>query len=73
MITEICRLHSKLNFDQEIILKMTRYEAETKIVKADILKKVGPTTLKVIKPNGEIRLINTNYVVIAYYGRRSLL
>ena len=73
MITEICKLHAQLDFDNELRIKFARYEYETIIHKADIIKIVSDKTLKVIKPNGEIRLINTDQIIIVYMGRRSLL
>ena len=73
MITEICKLHSQLDFDTEIRIKFSRYEYETLIHKADIIKIVGDNVLKVLKPNGEIRLINVDQIIIVYMGRRTLL
>ena len=73
MINEICKLHSKLDFNTEILINMSRYDYQTKIQKADIIKKVDNNTLKVIRPSGEICLINTNYCMLVYYHRRSLL
>ena len=75
MIREICKLHSQLDFDKQILIKFNRFEHETAIQKADILKIEGTDddVLKVIKPNGEIRLINSNHIIMAYFTRRTLL
>ena len=73
MINEICKMHSKLDFNTEILIKMSRYDYETKIQKEDIIKKVNGTTLKVLRPSGEICLVNLRYAIIVYYHRRSLL
>ena len=35
MINEICKLHSKLDFNTEILINMSRYDYQTKIQKAD--------------------------------------
>ena len=73
MINEICRLHSKLDFSTEILIKMSRYDYETKIQKEDIIKKADNNTLKVIRPTGEICLVNLKYAIMVYYHRRPLL
>ena len=75
MITEICKLHSQLDFDTEIRIKFARYEYETLIHKSDILKIEGENdnVLKVLKPDGEIRLINIDQIIIVYMGRRLFL
>jgi hypothetical protein len=75
MIREICKLHSQLDFDNEIRIKFSRYEYETAIHKSDLIKIEGEddNVLKVIKPNGEIRLINSNHIIMAYFTRRTLL
>ena len=75
MINEICKLHAKLDFDTEIRIKFSRYEYETVINKADIIKITGENddVLKVLKPNGEIRLVNINQIIMVYMGRRSFL
>ncbi len=73
MIREICKLHSQLDFDNEIRIKFSRYEYETAIHKSDLIKIEGEddNVLKVIKPNGEIRLINVDQIIIVYKGKRS--
>ncbi len=73
MITEICKLHSQLDFDQEIRIKFTRYDYETVIRKSDIIKTVNDTILKVIRPDGQIKLINVEKIIIVYIGRRPLI
>ena len=75
MIREICKLHRQLDFDQEIRIKFARYEYETLIHKSDILKIEGENdnVLKVLKPDGEIRLINIDQIIIVYMGRRLFL
>ena len=73
MINEICKLHSKLDEGTEILIKMTRYDYESKIQKTDKIVKADDTTLKVIRPTGEICLINTNYIMVVYYHRRPFL
>ena len=75
MIREICKLHRQLDFDQEIRIKFARYEYETTIYKSDIIKIEGENdnVLKVIRPDGGIRLINVDQIIIVYLGRRSLL
>jgi hypothetical protein len=73
MITQICRLHKKLDQDTEIVIKLATDERQTIIQEEDILEKVNYNTLKVTKPKGEIRLINADYIMIVYYGRRALL
>ena len=75
MITEICKLHSQLDFDKELRIKFSRYEYETVINKSDILKIEGKddNVLKVIRPDGQIRLINVDQIIIVYLGRRSLI
>ena len=75
MITEICKLHAKLDFDKELRIKFSRYEYETVINKSDILKIEGKddNVLKVLRPDGQIRLINVDQIIIVYLGRRSLI
>ena len=75
MITEICKLHSQLDFDKELRIKFSRYEYETVINKSDILKIEGKddNVLKVLRPDGQIRLINVDQIIIVYLGRRSLI
>jgi hypothetical protein len=75
MITEICKLHSQLDFDKELRIKFSRYEYETVINKSDILKIEGKddNVLKVIRPDGQIRLINVDQIIVVYLGRRSLI
>jgi hypothetical protein len=75
MITEICKLHSQLDFDKEPRIKFARYEYETVINKSDILKIEGKddNVLKVIRPDGQIRLINVDQIIVVYLGRRSLI
>jgi hypothetical protein len=75
MITEICKLHSQLDFDKELRIKFSRYEYETVINKSDILKIEGKddNVLKVIRPDGQIRLINVDQIIVVYFGRRSLI
>ena len=76
MITEICRLHRKLDSETEIVIKLAGDERQTIIHEDDTLQKVDNHTLKVIKPKGtfnpkgEIRLINLEYAMIVYYCRR---
>ena len=75
MIREICKLHSQLDFDKELRIKFSRYEYETVINKSDILKIDGKddNVLKVIRPDGQIKLINVDQIIVVYLGRRSLL
>lgn len=75
MIREICKLHSQLDFDKELRIKFSRYEYETVINKSDILKIEGKddNVLKVIRPDGQIRLINVDQIIVVYLGRRSLI
>ena len=75
MITEICKLHSQLDFDKELRIKFSRYEYETVINKSDILKIEGKddNVLKVLRPDGQIRLINVDQIIVVYLGRRSLI
>ena len=75
MITEICKLHSQLDIDKELRIKFSRYEYETVINKSDILKIEGKddNVLKVIRPDGQIRLINVDQIIVVYLGRRSLI
>ena len=75
MIREICKLHSQLDFDKELRIKFSRYEYETVINKSDILKIEGKddNVLKVLRPDGQIRLINVDQIIIVYLGRRSLI
>ena len=75
MITEICKLHSQLDFDKELRIKFSRYEYETVINKSDTLKIEGKddNVLKVIRPDGQIRLINVDQIIVVYLGRRSLI
>ena len=70
MIHEICKLHSRLGSDTELLIKMTRYDYECKIRKEDRIMKVDGHTLKVTRPSGEISLINTNYIMVVYYYSR---
>jgi hypothetical protein len=75
MIREICKLHSQLDFDKELRIKFSRYEYETVINKSDILKIEGKddNVLKVLRPDGQIRLINVDQIIVVYLGRRSLI
>ena len=75
MIRQICKLHSQLDFDKELRIKFNRFEHETIIHKADTLKIEGENddVLKVIKPSGEIRLINSNHIIMVYFTRRHVL
>ena len=75
MIREICKLHNQLDFDKELRIKFSRYEYETVINKSDILKIEGKddNVLKVIRPDGQIRLINVDQIIVVYLGRRSLI
>ena len=75
MITEICKLHSQLDFDKELRIKFSRYEYETVINKSDILKIEGKddNVLKVIRPDGQIKLINVDKIIIVYKGRRAFV
>ncbi len=75
MIRQICKLHSQLDFDKELRIKFSRYEYETVINKSDILKIEGKddNVLKVIRPDGQIRLINVDQIIVVYLGRRSLI
>ena len=75
MIREICKLHSQLDFDKQILIKFNRFEHETAIQKADILKIVGENcnVLKVIRPDGQIKLINVDQIIIVYKGRRTFV
>ena len=75
MITEICKLHSQLDFDKELRIKFSRYEYETVINKSDVLKIEGKddNVLKVLRPDGQIRLINVDQIIVVYLGRRSLI
>ena len=75
MITEICKLHRQLDFDKELRIKFSRYEYETVINKSDILKIEGKddNVLKVLRPDGQIRLINVDQIIVVYLGRRSLI
>ena len=75
MIREIYKLHSQLDFDKELRIKFSRYEYETVINKSDILKIEGKddNVLKVLRPDGQIRLINVDQIIVVYLGRRSLI
>ena len=75
MIREICKLHNQLDFDKELRIKFSRYEYETVINKSDILKIEGKedNVLKVLRPDGQIRLINVDQIIVVYLGRRSLI
>ena len=75
MIREICKLHNQLDFDKELRIKFSRYEYETVINKSDILKIEGKddNVLKVIRPDGQIRLINVDQIIVVYLGRRRLI
>jgi hypothetical protein len=75
MINEICKLHSQLDFDTEIRIKFARYDYSTAIQKADIIKIVGENcnVLKVIRPDGQIKLINVDQIIIVYKGRRTFV
>lgn len=70
MIDEIYELKKQLDFEHEIILQMVRPDYQTRIRKDDVLKKVDSWILKVIRPNGEICIINVEYVMIAYIGKK---
>ena len=75
MISEICKLHAKLDFDMELRIKFARYEYETAIYKADIIKITGEkdNVLKVIRPDGQIKLINVDQIIMVYFTRRTFL
>ena len=72
MLNEICRLHRKLDFDHKIKVTMTRTGYESDIYKNDILKIINGNILKVVRPSGEIVLINSRYIVTAYTTKRDL-
>ena len=71
MINEICKLHAKLDFDHEILCKMTRYDYETHIRKDDIIIKVNDHILRIVRPSGEVCLLNVDYIVICFVTSRS--
>ena len=66
MIHELCKLKTKLTFDTVIICKMNRYDYETTIRKEDIITKVNDHILKIVRPSGEICLLNVDYIVICF-------
>ena len=70
MIDEIYELKKQLDFEHEIILQMVRNDYQSRIQKDDIIKKINDWTLKVIRPNGEICIINVEFVMIAYLSKK---
>lgn len=66
MINEICKLHAKLHSNEEILCKLSRCETETTIKKEDTIMKVNDHILRIVRPTGEVRLLNVDYIVICY-------
>ena len=66
MIREICRLHSKLQDNEKIVVMMARYDYETSITKEDDLKIVGGNTLRITRKSNRTTVINANYIVTAF-------
>lgn len=72
MLNEICKLHRKLDFDHKIKVVMTRTDYESDIHKQDILKIINGNILKVVRPNGEVVLLNSRYIVSSFTTKRDL-
>ncbi len=66
MINEICKLHTKLTFNKRIVCVMSRYDYETVIKKDDLITKVNDHILKIVRPSGEVCLLNGEYVLVCF-------
>lgn len=66
MINEICKLHSKLDFDHELQCQTIKDDYVTIIMKDNILFKVNDHILRIVRPSGEVCLLNVDYIVTCY-------
>ena len=66
MINEICKLHAKLDFDHELHCSTVKDDHVTIIRKDNIIVKVNDHILRIVRPSGEVCLLNVDYIVTCY-------